>query len=543
MKRRRVSPRYCKCGGLATEPARRAGGGGKTQEWTFYAHLREGSNNHLVKGQTVVRGEQIGEVGNVGSTGGVPHMHFSSLDRSDPDPLTEARTFPTYFNNVVFPTPGHTVWRLQLDVALPSDTVLTDVHDPPTPLPRNVPSAPGVVSEVEPNDRLIQHQALSFPPDTVVNGMAETGEVGDLAVRGDGIEDVFRIDLPARNSLRVALTTPDVSQNLDVYVLDEDLRVLNKTGEGVAPAGQDDVACFDDLEAGVYYIFVTSADTIKTAAAPYQLSIGSDAQKIQVTVTNATQPIEVDGNCTARVEVEIAIHDNCCLNANDLGLVVSPQPIPNATLGEWVEDSRVALDARNVLVTGRVDVSALTSCPVVVRIDARAQDCDGRVVDTALDGGAGIVDVVDVIPPVVKSSVATSRLWPPGHEFVDVGFMATATDNCDAGVSQTLTTAVWSDEPGNAKGDGNATPDATELQGALWLRAERQGMEDGRVYLLSSDATDACGNRAFACTTLGVAHDKLLLSEQSLSAQEQAALQFCQANDGDAPASFYLQGP
>jgi hypothetical protein len=165
------------------------------------------------------------------------------------------------------------------------------------------------------------------------------------------------------------------------------------------------------------------------------------------------------------------------------------------------------------------------------------------VVDTALDGGAGIVDVVDVIPPVVKSSVATSRLWPPGHEFVDVGFTATATDNCDAGVAQTLTTEVWSDEPGDATGDGNATPDATELQGALWLRAERRGMEDGRVYLLSTDATDACGNRAFACTTLGVVHDKLFSSEQSLNAQEQAALQFCQANDGDAPASFYLQGP
>ncbi|MGH9323623.1 MAG: pyridoxamine 5'-phosphate oxidase family protein [Vicinamibacteria bacterium] len=90
--------------------------------------------------------------------------------------------------------------------------------------------------------------------------------------------------------------------------------------------------------------------------------------------------------------------------------------------------------------------------------------------------------------------------------------------------------------------DGNTAPDAAEIQGALWLRAERQGMEDGRVYLLIADATDACGNRAFACTTVGVVHDQLLASEQSLSAQEQAALQFCEVN-GDAPASFSAQVP
>ena len=77
--------------------------------------------------------------------------------------------------------------------------------------------------------------------------------------------------------------------------------------------------------------------------------------------------------------------------------------------------------------------------------------------------------------------------WP-------IGFQATATDGCDDQVAESLVTAVFSDEPEEATGDGHHAPDAADLDVDLRLRRERGGNGDGRVYLLVSQATDACGN-------------------------------------------------
>ncbi len=160
------------------------------------AHMMTGSNDGLSCGDTVQRGDVIGLVGNAG-TSSAPHLHYSSLNTPSPEDLG-ARSFPMYFNNIKFASPGFSP-RRQLDVAMFSGTQW-EALSPPMPLASNPPLPAGPVAEVEPNDVLANHNALTLP--TSVSATAENADVGDLAVRGDGIEDVYRIDLAGPDSGR-----------------------------------------------------------------------------------------------------------------------------------------------------------------------------------------------------------------------------------------------------------------------------------------------------------------------------------------------------
>lgn len=202
-------------------------------------------------------------------------------------------------------------------------------------------------------------------------------------------------------------------------------------------------------------------------------------------------------------------------------------------------DSFNVIDDRNVTVNGHVTVSDLTSCPALRRIDAKWQDCSGNVVATAVDGGADTIAVLDTTPPVVTSNVNLARLWSPNHALTDVGFSRTSTDNCDAGVAATLATGVWSDDSDTMiVGVGNFAPDAKGRDGTLRLRSERAGPGDGRVYLMTSCATDDCGNMSFACSTVGVPANNNEQAAANLQDQQSAALQYCNTNSAPPPAFF-----
>ncbi len=509
-------------------------------EFTTFAHMMQGSNDHISCGMRVLRGETIGAIGMSGS-GSNPHLHFSALYTPGPEAFI-AEGPPMYFNNVQFVTPGTTTPRRQLDVAIPTETLLTSILPSPSPLPSNAPQPQGNVNEQEPNNVLAQHTALTYP--TNVLATLEASDVGDLAVRGDGIEDIFRVDLDEPDSLRVALNWQDSSQNLDVYALDEELRVLNDTRQGTAwQPGTSERVCLE-LEPGAYYLMVTNADQSPSGDTAYSMSVVSDPQTIDVTIAGGANNIEVDNSCQSVVNFSIDLHDNCCLDPENLNLQVIPSnPTNNATIGEVVLDEPQVLSPRDIVVMGHVQVSNLINCQAVLRIDASAQDCTGNVVDSMIDPGSDSIEVIDTIPPVVTSSVAKSRLLLPNHELLDVGFTVTATDNCDAQVGQTLLTEAWSDESEVAdSASGNHAPDAKDLNGLVRLRAERQGNGNGRVYLLTSEATDVCGNRGFACTVVGVPHDRSQTSSEDLMAQEFAAQLFCEEHDGAAPPEFLQQG-
>lgn len=106
----------------------------------------------------------------------------------------------------------------------------------------------------------------------------------------------------------------------------------------------------------------------------------------------------------------------------------------------------------------------------------------------------------DSSAPEVSCGAAVAELWPPNHQFVDVGFVFETHDDCDAAPEAVI--SITSDEhPSQVTGAGGPKhcPDAVvDAGGVVRLRAERSGAGDGRVYAITVTVTDACGN-ASAC--------------------------------------------
>ena len=110
-------------------------------------------------------------------------------------------------------------------------------------------------------------------------------------------------------------------------------------------------------------------------------------------------------------------------------------------------------------------------------------------------------------PPVCTATATPAIIWPPNHKKVYLS-VAGATD--PEGAALTIRySGILQDEPTNSVGDGNTPQDGgIENDGAsAWVRAERSGTGDGRVYLVSYSATDG----TLSCTgvvTVSVPHDQ-----------------------------------
>ena len=69
--------------------------------------------------------------------------------------------------------------------------------------------------------------------------------------------------------------------------------------------------------------------------------------------------------------------------------------------------------------------------------------------------------------------------------------------------------SVTSNEPDNGLGDGDTANDIVIVDDFTFnLRAERSGTGQGRVYTITYQVTDACGNSTLASATVTVPHDK-----------------------------------
>ena len=88
---------------------------------------------------------------------------------------------------------------------------------------------------------------------------------------------------------------------------------------------------------------------------------------------------------------------------------------------------------------------------------------------------------------------------------VSVTVAVTATDDSDPNPVCRIK-SVSSNEPVNSQGDGDTAPDWS-ITGALTvdLRAERSGTGSGRVYTITVECTDACGNVSTARVDVTVA--------------------------------------
>lgn len=126
------------------------------------------------------------------------------------------------------------------------------------------------------------------------------------------------------------------------------------------------------------------------------------------------------------------------------------------------------------------------------------------------DGGSSAHQSVPLTfnrPPVcvdVHGSPAT--LWPPNHQLVLVT-LSGATDADGDPLAYTVT-GVRQDEPLLGTGSGDTSPDARLATGGVWLRAERAGTGDGRVYTVSFRVEDPNGGACTGSLQVTVVHDQ-----------------------------------
>jgi uncharacterized repeat protein (TIGR01451 family) len=110
--------------------------------------------------------------------------------------------------------------------------------------------------------------------------------------------------------------------------------------------------------------------------------------------------------------------------------------------------------------------------------------------------------------PVCTHLTAGPPLWPPNHKLHLVS-VSGATDP-DGNSLTTTITGVTQDEPLNELGDGNTSPDAFPgpTSSQAWIRAERSGLGDGRVYVLHVSVSDGLGGKCTGTAAVSVPHDQ-----------------------------------
>jgi hypothetical protein len=118
-----------------------------------------------------------------------------------------------------------------------------------------------------------------------------------------------------------------------------------------------------------------------------------------------------------------------------------------------------------------------------------------------------LVGICETTPPVVEVTVSPDSLWPPNHKYVTVEATVTVTD-ADPNATVTLLSAT-SNEPDNGLGDGDTPNDIVIVDDFTFdLRAERSGTGDGRVYTITYEVTDFCGNSTVASAAVTVPHSQ-----------------------------------
>ena len=116
---------------------------------------------------------------------------------------------------------------------------------------------------------------------------------------------------------------------------------------------------------------------------------------------------------------------------------------------------------------------------------------------------------IDKTPPLIFGlpTIGSCTLWPPNHQLVQVAAV-TASDQLSGLAPGSLTLTGASSEPANGLGDGDSAPDIVITGNAVQVRAERSGSGTGRIYTLTTSASDLAGNRAALGATCSVSQNQ-----------------------------------
>ncbi|MBA7620320.1 hypothetical protein ES703_27666 [subsurface metagenome] len=128
------------------------------------------------------------------------------------------------------------------------------------------------------------------------------------------------------------------------------------------------------------------------------------------------------------------------------------------------------------------------------------------------------VVVDDVTAPEISVSVSPNILLTPNHKMVLITPDIVVSDNCDPEpgfelISITMNegdeTDTFHPDYDSTLGDGHTINDIqVDVDGNIYLRAERSGKGVGRIYTITYTVTDVSGNSTTATATVTVPHDQ-----------------------------------
>jgi len=110
--------------------------------------------------------------------------------------------------------------------------------------------------------------------------------------------------------------------------------------------------------------------------------------------------------------------------------------------------------------------------------------------------------VCELVPPSISVSASPDTLWSPNHKYVEVEATVVVSDNWDPNPIVTLI-SVTSNEPDDGENDGNSIDDIVIVDNFHFLlRSERSALGTGRIYTITYQVTDACGNSTIQFATV-----------------------------------------
>jgi len=116
------------------------------------------------------------------------------------------------------------------------------------------------------------------------------------------------------------------------------------------------------------------------------------------------------------------------------------------------------------------------------------------------------------LAPDCKNAYAEPMyLWPPNHKFQKIQIKGVV--DPEGTPVKIKITSITQDEPVNGLGDGDTAPDGIIGNGTTaWVRAERSGKGNGRVYEIKFIATDAEGGSSRGSVKVMVPHSQKKLA-------------------------------
>ncbi|WP_340104315.1 immunoglobulin-like domain-containing protein [Rhodohalobacter sp. 8-1] len=232
------------------------------------------------------------------------------------------------------------------------------------------------------------------------------------------------------------------------------------------------------------YLWSEGGAEIATGSTP-TVTLGLGTHTIMLTVTD---PFGETSSDDVIVTVEDTTPPEIILAGDD------PATVECGTA--YADAGATAVDLVDGPVTVALDASAVdTDTPGTYTVTYEATDAAGNTATAERT-----VTVEDTTAPELTVSADPLVLTRPNHKYVTVSLAdlgLTAADACDGTIEpgQVYVASVSSDEPENASDDGNTFDDiVVDDCRTVRVRAERDGMGNGRVYTITLAVADAAGN-------------------------------------------------